>query len=348
MFTVGAVSPRRFVAYETIPDSSYTPAPTGGLCRWLRPATRPTLSKDLQQKVVHGHAGLLVQRVTAGPTGRLTLAAWLGRPLVRRNRIVRPIVILVDGSAASIDGASLLLRYERLHRPAVRRTVQIVPALQRGLGARPEIVPALVAAIAGRSVTVPGDDAFFLTLYRDEPTSMACRWYNMPAYANTINGQFPSTGGRLNSYNGGANGAGGLSYLAGLASMLTRLYPDASIPVPGGASQTRPRVIVRVDQTGPAGNGNPAQGVAGGTTNRELDYAYPDYYDTGYYYDDGDGYAYDDDYSGTTYDGNTYTYYDMPAAPYVRQAGNVLQGWYASPAPTVDPCSVCLLNRWMG
>uniref|UniRef100_A0A8W7PRF2 Uncharacterized protein n=1 Tax=Anopheles coluzzii TaxID=1518534 RepID=A0A8W7PRF2_ANOCL len=205
-------------------------------------------------------------------------------------------------------------------------------------------------------VTVPGDDAFFLTLYRDQPTSMACRWYNMPAYANAINGQFPSTGGGLvNSYNGGANGAGGLSYLAGLASMLTRLYPDASIPVPGGTSQTRPRVIVRVDQTGPAGNRNPAQGVpgaggtqvpvAGGTTNRELDYADPD---SGYYYDDGDGYAYDDDYSDTTDDGNTDTYYDVPAAPPVRQAGNILQEWYASSAPTVDPCSVCLLNMLMG
>ena len=55
-------------------------------------------------------------------------------------------------SAASIDGAALLVRHERLHRSAVGRTVQIVPALQRGLGAGPELVPALVAAIAGRSV----------------------------------------------------------------------------------------------------------------------------------------------------------------------------------------------------
>ncbi|XP_050072182.1 uncharacterized protein LOC126560063 [Anopheles maculipalpis] len=187
-------------------------------------------------------------------------------------------------------------------------------------------------------VTLEGD-AFIpiINLYRD--TGMACRWYNMPPYANAIATQ-PTNGGNGN-------------YLTGLATMLNRMYPDSIT----GSSQTRPRVVVRVEETATVRNRRgvavPAGSPSGGNGNRELDYYYET--DPQYNYEE-DGYAYDD-YSDPDEYADTVTYYDMPSAN-VRGTGNVFQTWYGTGinAPSAtgssNACNVCatsaLLNFLMG
>uniref|UniRef100_A0A182S0V0 Uncharacterized protein n=1 Tax=Anopheles funestus TaxID=62324 RepID=A0A182S0V0_ANOFN len=185
-------------------------------------------------------------------------------------------------------------------------------------------------------------------LYRDTQnaaTGMACRWYNMPPYANAIATQVPSNAG----FNQAGNGPD-LNYLTGLASMLNRLYPESI----SGLSQTRPRVVVRVEETVTARKRNPATVTLrpGGNSNRELDY-----YETDpqYYYEE-DGYGYDD-YSDPDGYTDTVSYYDMPSSD-VRGANNVFQTWYGSslnPPPTTgstNACNVCatstLLNYLLG
>ncbi|XP_052890658.1 uncharacterized protein LOC128298889 [Anopheles moucheti] len=198
-------------------------------------------------------------------------------------------------------------------------------------------------------VIVPGD-AFFLNMYRDTQngaTGMACRWYNMPAYANAIATQVPSNVGYGSTVNGGS-----LNYLTGLASMLNRLYPESIV----GASPTRPKVIVRVQETGPIGNRNIPATITlrpGGNANRELDYSETD----PQYYDEDDGNAYDD-YSDPDGYTDTVTYYDMPGSDN-HETGNVFQSWYGTRlnAPLASgrassTCNVCatssLLNLLMG
>uniref|UniRef100_A0A182SP24 Uncharacterized protein n=1 Tax=Anopheles maculatus TaxID=74869 RepID=A0A182SP24_9DIPT len=195
----------------------------------------------------------------------------------------------------------------------------------------------VILTLAGSLITVEGD-AFLpiINLYRD--TGMACRWYNMPPYANAIASQ-------------GTNG-GNANYLTGLSTMLNRLYPNAIT----GASQTRPKVVVRVEETATVRNRNgiaiPA-GTTGGNGNRELDYYYET--DPQYNYEE-DGYAYDD-YSDPDEYADTVTYYDMPSAN-VRGTGNVFETWYGTGvnAPSTtgsnNACNVCatsaLLNFLMG
>ncbi|XP_053660176.1 uncharacterized protein LOC128709218 [Anopheles marshallii] len=209
-------------------------------------------------------------------------------------------------------------------------------------------VRAIVLAVL--LVTVPGD-AFFLNMYRDAQngaTGMACRWYNMPPYANAIANQAPSNVG----YSSALNGGGSLSYLTGLAAMLNRLYPQSIV----GASPARPKVIVRVQETqSPTGNRNTPATITlrpGGNGNRELDYSETD----PQYYNDDDGYAYDD-YSDPDGYTDTVTYYDMPWSD-ARGTGNVFQSWYGTDlnAPSISgstsACNVCatssLLNLLMG
>ncbi|XP_035896287.1 uncharacterized protein LOC118505095 isoform X1 [Anopheles stephensi] len=201
-------------------------------------------------------------------------------------------------------------------------------------------VPGTVVLLLVLLITLERGDAFLpiMNLYRD--AGMACRWYNMPPYANAIASQ-------------GTNG-GSVNYLTGLSTMLNRLYPDAFT---GMGSQTRPRVVVRVEETDTLRNRNgiavPA-GTSGGNGNRELDYYYYET-DPQYNYEE-DGYAYDD-YSDPGEYADTVTYYDMPSAN-VRRTGNVFQTWYGSgvnaPSTTgnTNACNVCatsaLLSFLMG
>uniref|UniRef100_A0A182M597 Uncharacterized protein n=1 Tax=Anopheles culicifacies TaxID=139723 RepID=A0A182M597_9DIPT len=203
--------------------------------------------------------------------------------------------------------------------------------------------------ILAAQVTTQGD-AFIpiINLYRDTQnaaTGMACRWYNMPPYANAIGTQVPSSVG----FNQAGNGAD-LNYLTGLAAMLNRLYPESIT----GTSQTRPRVVVRVEEPATVRNRNLATGTVrpGANANRELDYYEPD---AQYYYEE-DGYAYDD-YSDPDGYTDTVTYYDMSSAN-IRGASNVFQTWYGSNLNTpsiagnTNACNVCatssLLNLLMG
>ncbi|XP_035896290.1 uncharacterized protein LOC118505095 isoform X2 [Anopheles stephensi] len=117
-------------------------------------------------------------------------------------------------------------------------------------------VPGTVVLLLVLLITLERGDAFLpiMNLYRD--AGMACRWYNMPPYANAIASQ-------------GTNG-GSVNYLTGLSTMLNRLYPDAFT---GMGSQTRPRVVVRVEETDTLRNRNgiavPA-GTSGGNGNLIL------------------------------------------------------------------------------
>ncbi|XP_053679695.1 uncharacterized protein LOC128730640 [Anopheles nili] len=204
------------------------------------------------------------------------------------------------------------------------------------------------AIVLGVLLISAGGDAFLpiISFYPDVQASgnaMACRWYNLPAYATAVTQQVPVRG--FNRGDGGFN----MDPLSGLTSMFNRLYPESTMGMP----QSRPNMVVRVEDTNPVRNKNPGTALVtprpSTNGNRELDYYYSD---ETLYYEEKDGYGYDD-YSDSDGDTDTVTYYDMsqsaPALGMGSGPRNILQTWYqTSMGPSANSPAISSIEQREG